>query len=108
MASDPQPLPADITETPSPGALEHRMHEPPANWRLGFWSLIVTQFQGSFNDNCLKFLVIYLIVDRGFPENVRDMFVLLVGGLFALPFIFFSLTGGYFADRYSKRSVTIG
>ena len=38
----------------------------PTRWRLGFWSLIVTQFQGSFNDNGLKFLVIYLIVD-GFP-----------------------------------------
>jgi len=34
--------------------------------------------------------------------------ILLVGALFALPFIFFSMTGGYFADRYSKRSVTIG
>ncbi len=42
------------------------------------------------------------------PENVRDRFVLLVGALFALPFIFFSLAGGYLADRYSKRSVTIG
>ena len=39
---------------------------------------------------------------------MRDRFVLLVGALFALPFIFFSLAGGYFADRYSKRSVTIG
>src|ERR1700693_5273796 len=75
---------------------------------MGFWSLIVTQFQGGFNDNCLKFLVIYLIIERGFPDNVRDKFVLVVGALFALPFIFFSMAGGYFADRYSKRSVTIG
>src|SRR5258707_10373986 len=30
-----------------------------ANWRSGFWSLMVTQFQGAFNDNALKFLVIY-------------------------------------------------
>ncbi len=29
-----------------------------ARWGLGFWSLIVTQFQGAFNDNALKFLVI--------------------------------------------------
>ncbi len=33
---------------------------------------------------------------------------MLVGALFAIPFILFSLTGGYFADHYSKRSVTIG
>ena len=26
-------------------------------WRLGFWSLIATQFQGAFNENALKFLV---------------------------------------------------
>src|ERR1700733_4142278 len=81
---------------------------PPAHWRLGFWSLIVTQFQGAFNDNGLKFLVIYLIVERDFPPAVRDRFILLVGALFAIPFILFSLAGGYFADRYSKRSVTIG
>ncbi len=31
-----------------------------------------------------------------------------MGALFAIPFILFSLAGGYFADRYSKRSVTIG
>jgi acyl-[acyl-carrier-protein]-phospholipid O-acyltransferase/long-chain-fatty-acid--[acyl-carrier-protein] ligase len=39
---------------------------------------------------------------------MRDRFILLVGALFAIPFILFSLAGGYFADRYSKRSVTIG
>jgi acyl-[acyl-carrier-protein]-phospholipid O-acyltransferase/long-chain-fatty-acid--[acyl-carrier-protein] ligase len=81
---------------------------PPANWRRGFWSLIVTQFQGAFNDNALKFLVIYLIVERNFFPATRDRLVLVVGALFALPFILFSLTGGYFADRYSKRTVTIG
>ena len=42
------------------------------NWRPGFWSLIVTQFQGAFNDNALKFLVIYLIVEQNFQTAVRD------------------------------------
>ncbi len=69
---------------------------------------MVTQFQGAFNDNALKFLVIYLIVARDFPSGIRDQLVLLVGALFALPYILFSLAGGYLADRYSKRSVTIG
>jgi acyl-[acyl-carrier-protein]-phospholipid O-acyltransferase / long-chain-fatty-acid--[acyl-carrier-protein] ligase len=77
------------------------------SWRYGFWSLIATQFQGAFNDNALKFLVIYLIVEHNFPLAVRDRLVLLVGSLFALPFIVFAMAGGYFADRYSKRSVTI-
>jgi acyl-[acyl-carrier-protein]-phospholipid O-acyltransferase/long-chain-fatty-acid--[acyl-carrier-protein] ligase len=74
----------------------------------GFWSLVVTQFQGAFNDNALKFLVIYLIVDKGLATHQRDLLVLVIGALFALPFILFSMTGGYLADRFSKRSVTIG
>src|SRR5712692_7406615 len=78
------------------------------HWRRGFWSLIVTQFQGAFNDNAVKFLVIYLIVAMNLPGRERDFLVLVVGALFALPFILFSLAGGYLADRYSKRSVTIG
>ena len=43
-----------------------------------------------------------------FPQARRDSLVLIVGALFALPFILFSMAGGYLADRYSKRSVTIG
>jgi acyl-[acyl-carrier-protein]-phospholipid O-acyltransferase / long-chain-fatty-acid--[acyl-carrier-protein] ligase len=77
-------------------------------WRAGFWSLIATQFQTAFNDNAVKFLVIYIIVAMNFPNQFRDRLILVVGALFALPFIFFSMTGGYFADRHSKRSVTIG
>src|ERR1700721_2518669 len=80
----------------------------PRGWRAGFWSLIVTQFQTAFNDNAVKFLVIYIIVAMNFPNQFRDRLILVVGALFAIPFIFFSMTGGYFADRYSKRSVTIG
>jgi acyl-[acyl-carrier-protein]-phospholipid O-acyltransferase/long-chain-fatty-acid--[acyl-carrier-protein] ligase len=108
MSSDPQPLNV-VTAEPTPVVVPPRQpHEPPPNWRLGFWSLIVTQFQGSFNDNGLKFLVIYLLVDQGLPDSTRNLLIPVVGALFALPFIFFSLTGGYFADRFSKRSVTIG
>jgi len=77
-------------------------------WRLGFWSLIVTQFQTAFNDNALKFLVIYIIVGMELPQGRRDFLASVIGALFALPFIFFSMAGGYLADRHSKRSVTIG
>lgn len=79
-----------------------------AGWQGGFWSLIATQFQTAFNDNAVKFLIIYIIVAMNFSNQFRDRLILVVGALFALPFIFFSMTGGYFADRYSKRSVTIG
>jgi len=76
-------------------------------WRLGFWSLIVTQFQGAFNDNGLKFFVIYLILGQNPTQADQDRGVFLIGLLFAVPFLLFSMTGGYLADRYSTRSVTI-
>jgi acyl-[acyl-carrier-protein]-phospholipid O-acyltransferase/long-chain-fatty-acid--[acyl-carrier-protein] ligase len=108
MPDIPTTTPVATAETDAGGGSARTAHGAPANWRMGFWSLIVTQFQGAFNDNALKFLVIYLIVERDFPVAVRDKLVLLVGALFALPYILFSLAGGYLADRYSKRSVTIG
>jgi acyl-[acyl-carrier-protein]-phospholipid O-acyltransferase / long-chain-fatty-acid--[acyl-carrier-protein] ligase len=79
-----------------------------SNWRRGFWSLIATQFQGAFNENALKFLTIYLILAIEKDKTQRDRLEFLVGVLFAAPFIFFSLSGGYLADRFSKRSVTLG
>ncbi len=74
---------------------------------LGFWMLIVTQFQGAFSDNALRWLVGFLVLGAGLPPQRRDfLFVLVVPLLFSVPFILFSIPGGYFADRYSKRSVT--
>src|SRR5258707_4243317 len=80
---------------------------PEKKWRIGFWSLIATQFQGAFNENALKFHVIYLILAVEKNRAHRDQLELFVGVLFAAPFILFSLTGGFLADRFSKRSVTI-
>ena len=84
------------------------MPDAPRPWRLGFWSLIATQFQGAFNDNGLKFLIIYLIVGTNLTPDEEETKVLLVGALFALPFILFSMTGGFLADCFSKLTVTIG
>src|SRR6202795_3830597 len=76
-------------------------------WRLGFWSLIATQFQGAFNDNGLKFFVIFLILGSNPTESQKDLLVFVIGNLFALPFLLFSMAGGFLADRFSKRSVAI-
>jgi acyl-[acyl-carrier-protein]-phospholipid O-acyltransferase / long-chain-fatty-acid--[acyl-carrier-protein] ligase len=103
MATDASVSAAPPVSAPhSPRPIELR------NWRLGFWSLIATQFQTAFNDNALKFLVIYIIVAMDLSPASRDRLVPLVGALFALPFIFFSMAGGFLADRYSKRTATIG
>ena len=82
--------------------------EPTKDWRRGFWALIVTQFQGAFNDNGLKFFVIFLILGQNPSTAQKDLGVFLIGNLFAVPFLLFSMTGGYLADRFSKRTVTIG
>jgi len=74
----------------------------------GFWSLIVTQFQGAFSDNALKNLVVFLILTAGYSEAGRHRVGEQVNALFALPFILFSMAGGFLADRFSKRTITIG
>jgi acyl-[acyl-carrier-protein]-phospholipid O-acyltransferase / long-chain-fatty-acid--[acyl-carrier-protein] ligase len=81
--------------------------EPEKKWRLGFWSLIATQFQGAFNDNGLKFFVIFLILGTNPTPSQKDFLVFFIGNLFALPFLLFSMAGGFLADRFSKRTVTI-
>ena len=75
----------------------------------GFWALIATQFQGAFSDNTLKWLVSFLVLETAASKEERDLwFVLIVPLLFSVPFLLFSIPGGFLADKYSKRSVTIG
>ncbi len=87
---------------PQPSALNGE--EP---WKRSFWSLFVVQFQGAFSDNVFKFLVIF-VVSRSVTEAVRDQYISIVLATFSLPFILFAMTGGYLADRFSKRSVVLG
>ena len=62
----------------------------------------------AFSDNALKWLVSFLVLESGVSRERRDfLFVLLVPLVFAIPFLVFSIPGGYFADRFSKRSVTL-
>jgi acyl-[acyl-carrier-protein]-phospholipid O-acyltransferase/long-chain-fatty-acid--[acyl-carrier-protein] ligase len=75
----------------------------------GFWALIAVQFQNAFSDNALKWLVSFLVLEAALSKQQRDLwFILVVPLLFAVPFLLFSIPGGYFADKYSKRDVTIG
>jgi acyl-[acyl-carrier-protein]-phospholipid O-acyltransferase/long-chain-fatty-acid--[acyl-carrier-protein] ligase len=98
-----------LLELPQADKLPERMSEQPqAPPLLGFGALIAVQFQGAFSDNALKWLLSFLVLEAGFSKERRDFwFVLVVPLLFAVPFLIFSIPGGYFADKYSKRSVTI-
>src|ERR1035441_10404211 len=69
--------------------------------------MFVVEFQNAFSDNVLRWLVTFLIVGMGLSLEKRDSLVPLVGTIFAVPFVLFSMAGGFFADRYSKRSVAI-
>lgn len=78
------------------------------SWKRGFWFLMGTQFQGAFSDNVLKQLVIFLVMAQHLPKAQLDSLVSDAGTFFALPFLFFSMFGGWMADRFSKRHVMIG
>ncbi len=81
---------------------------PAATGLRGFWSLFATQFQGAFSDNVLKNLVVFMMLGAGLSLDEKHRIGELVGALFALPFILFSMAGGFLADRFSKRTIMIG
>jgi len=78
------------------------------NWQRGFWALMGTQFQGAFSDNVLKQLVIFLVMAQHLPKDELNRVVANAGTVFAVPFLLFSMFGGWMADRFSKRHVMIG
>ena len=98
---------ATVVETSVNGTTDRPENAVTPGWRRGFWSLVITQFQGAFNENGLKNLVVFIILGMAMQTANRDQLVLIVGTLFSVPFILFSMTGGFLADRYSKRTVTI-
>ena len=80
----------------------------PATTR-GFWALIVTQFQGAFSDNVMKNLVVFVaLFGTSLTLAEKNSYGEWIAALFALPFILFSMAGGFLADRFSKRSVMLG
>jgi acyl-[acyl-carrier-protein]-phospholipid O-acyltransferase/long-chain-fatty-acid--[acyl-carrier-protein] ligase len=81
----------------------------PPGTTAGFWALIVTQFQGAFSDNVVKNLVVFVaLFGTGLTLKEQNSYSEWITALFALPFILFSMAGGFLADRFSKRSVMLG
>src|SRR5580700_11385108 len=72
-----------------------------------FWLMFVVEFQNAFSDNLLRWVVTFSIIGIGMSQEKRDSLVPVVGAIFALPFILFSMVGGFFADRFSKRDVAV-
>jgi len=73
--------------------------------KSGFFALLATQFQGAFNDNSYRTLLIFLIptlVTPGAGWVTPAAFA-----VFNLPWLLVPALAGALADKYSKKSVTI-
>ena len=56
----------------------------------------------------LKNLAIFMLVAMNLTLAEKHRNSELVGALFSLPFILFSMAGGFLADRFSKRTISVG
>ena len=73
----------------------------------GFLSLITTQFFGAANDNILKGALIYMVIDGAWAGQLGAGGQGIVSVCFTVPFIILSGYAGQFADRNSKRYVSV-
>lgn len=79
----------------------------------GFWSLVVTQFQGAFSDNIYKYAMVPLLAGVAVgggasvdPKQSTDVSTM-AGLVCALPFILFPGIFGSMADRFSKKVIAV-
>lgn len=75
--------------------------------KRGFLSLIATQFFGAANDNILKGVLTYMVIDGAWKGDLGAGGQGIVGVCFTIPFILLSGYAGQFADRNSKRYVSV-
>ncbi len=99
----------------SPPMREDQFNKP------GFWALVVTQFQGAFNDNLYQYIIIFYLLSLFSGTATTDAEVYLYFGrwpastfvpafatfLFAMPFIIFPGIFGALSDRFSKQRLAI-
>ncbi|TWU43974.1 Lysophospholipid transporter LplT [Novipirellula aureliae] len=76
-------------------------------FKQGFLSLLASQFFGAMNDNVLKGVLTFMVIDGAWKGLLGDGGQGIVGICFTIPFILLSGYAGQIADRYSKRSVTL-
>ncbi len=75
--------------------------------RRRFAPLFVVQFLGAFNDNLLKFALLFL-ANFGLyaaEPNKAEMLATIATGLFILPYFLFSSIAGQLADAYDKATL---
>src|SRR5882724_1373902 len=97
--------PAPGIDSPTDSFPPQQQIEKP--WRRSFWALIITQFQGAFSANVLRYLLSFMVLGMALNDARRDALVSLITLLFFIPLVLFSMAGGFLADRFSKRQITI-
>src|SRR5215472_12569861 len=111
MSDSPSTTAAEEPPPPSTTAASAPAEPPPsseeASWRPSFWALIITQFQGAFSLNVLRYLLTFMVIGLALNPARQDTLVSLITLLFFIPLVLFSMAGGFLADRFSKRQVTI-
>lgn len=75
-------------------------------FKRGFLSLVTTQFFGAMNDNVLKGVLTFMVIDGAWKGQLGSGGQGIVGVCFTIPFILLSGFAGQIADRHSKRTVT--
>ncbi len=75
--------------------------------KRGFLSLVATQFFGAMNDNVLKGVLTFMVIDGAWAGQLGTGGQGIVGICFTIPFILLSGYAGQLADRHSKRTVTM-
>ena len=73
-------------------------------FKRGFLSLIFTQFFGAANDNILKMVLTYMVIDGAWAGKLGSGGQGIVGLCFTVPFILLSGYAGPFAGRNPKPS----
>jgi MFS family permease len=73
----------------------------------GFLSLMTTQFFGAVNDNLLKGVLVYMVIDGAWAGQLGSGGQGIVSICFTLPFIVLSGYAGQFCDRNSKQYVSV-
>jgi acyl-[acyl-carrier-protein]-phospholipid O-acyltransferase/long-chain-fatty-acid--[acyl-carrier-protein] ligase len=75
--------------------------------KRGFVALLATQFLGAANDNLLKGVLTYMVIAGAWTGQLGLGGQGIVGLCFTVPFIVLSGYAGQFADRHSKRYVSV-
>ncbi|MBC7964912.1 MAG: MFS transporter [Fuerstia sp.] len=105
MTDETKSSESGLTEVQPPGApaLDGQSYKS----ARGFASLVVTQFLGAANDNILKGILIYMVIDGSWTGRLGAGGQGIVSLCLSLPFIVLSGIAGEYADRYSKRDVAV-